>query len=174
MAMRIQFILIVSSLLMALGWFPLTFAYGRGPAQPVETTVVIEGMVYCQSCDAYGSWSLSGAKPVGSAKISVICKDHKKRVNFYKAFETNAYGYFYAELQGYKMGHSYLDHPLQSCHVKLVNSPQENCNVFSNINYGINGAPLRFEDKVIDRSDYKAVIYTAGPLAFRPTYCPPK
>ncbi|CAN4095766.1 unnamed protein product [Withania somnifera] len=121
----------------------------------------MEGMVYCQSCDSYGSWSLSGAKPIASVKIS-------------KAFETNTYGYFYAELKGYKMGHSYLDHPLQSCHVKLVSSPQETCNVFSNINYGLNGAPPRFEDKVIDRSDYKAVIYTAGPLAFRPTNCPSK
>ncbi|XP_059315636.1 non-classical arabinogalactan protein 30-like [Lycium ferocissimum] len=167
MAIRIQVILIASSLL-------LTFVYGHGPAQPVETTVVIEGMIYCQSCDTYGSWSLSGAKPIASAKVSVICKDHKKRVNFYKAFEANTYGYFYAELQGFKMGHSYLDHPLHSCRVKLVSSPQENCNVFSNINYGLNGAPLRFDDKVIDRSDYKAVIYTVSPLAFRPTYCPPK
>lgn len=177
MAIRIQVILIVSSLLLALGEVPLAFGFSHGPAQPMETptmTAVIEGMVYCQSCDSYGSWSLSGAKPIASAKISVICKDYKKRVKFYKAFETNEFGYFYAELQGYKMGHSYLDHPLQSCYVKLVNSTQEKCNIFSNINYGINGAPLRFEDKVIDRSDYKAVIYTAGPLAFRPSDCPPK
>ncbi|KAK4353176.1 hypothetical protein RND71_028694 [Anisodus tanguticus] len=156
MAIRIQVILIASLLLLGLD-LPLAFAYDHGLAQPVETTVVIEGMVYCQSCDTYGSWSLSEAKPIASAKISVICKDYKKRVNFYKAFETNAYGYFYVELQGFKMGHSYLDHPLHSCRVKLVSSPQENCNVFSNINYGFNGAPLRFDDKVIDRSDYKAL-----------------
>ncbi|OIT03006.1 PREDICTED: non-classical arabinogalactan protein 30-like [Nicotiana attenuata] len=175
MEIKFQVILIVFSLLLALA-LPLTFAYAHVPAKPMETTVnmVIEGMVYCQSCDNYGSWSLSKAKPIAEAKISVICKNYKKRVNFYKAFETNEYGYFYAELQGFEMGHSYLDHPLHSCRVKLVSSPLETCNVFSNINNGLNGAKLRFEDKTIDRSDYKAVIYTAGPLAFRPTYCPPK
>ncbi|OMP07098.1 hypothetical protein COLO4_07629 [Corchorus olitorius] len=43
-----------------------------------------------------------------------------------------------------------LDHPLQSCSVKLVSSPDENCN------NGIDGSPLRYE----------------GPVAFRPAPSP--
>nr|XP_016497491.1 PREDICTED: non-classical arabinogalactan protein 30-like [Nicotiana tabacum] len=169
-----QLILIVS-LLFALA-IPLTTAYKKAPAKPVEKTaqVVVEGMVYCQSCDNYGSWSLSGAKPIAAAKVSVICKNYMKRVSYYKAFQTDKNGYLFAELDGFKMGHSYLDHPLHSCRVKLVSSPLENCNVFTNVNYGLTGAPLRFLDKTLRRSNYEAVIYAAGPFAFRPAYCPPK
>lgn len=169
-----QLVLIVS-LLLALA-VPLINAYDKVPTMSVEKTdkVVVEGMVYCQSCDNYGSWSLSKAKPIAGAKVSVICKNYMKRVSFYKAFKTDETGYLFAELDGFKMGHSYLDHPLHSCRVKLVDSPLENCDVFTNVNYGITGARLRFLDKTLKRSNYEAVIYAAGPFAFRPDHCPPK
>ncbi|CAN4102399.1 unnamed protein product [Withania somnifera] len=156
--------------------FPLITAYDNVADKSVEKTaqVVVEGMVYCQSCDNYGSWSLSGAKPIAAAKVSVICKNYMKRVSFYKAFKTDENGYLFAQLDGFKMGQSYLDHPLHSCHVKLVDSPLENCDVFTNINYGITGGRLRYLDKTLRRSNYDAVIYAAGPFAFRPAYCPPK
>lgn len=67
-----QLVLIVS-LLLALA-VPLINAYDKVPTKSVEKTdkVVVEGMVYCQSCDNYGSWSLSKAKPIAGAKVSVI------------------------------------------------------------------------------------------------------
>ncbi|XP_065872001.1 non-classical arabinogalactan protein 30 [Euphorbia lathyris] len=140
-----------------------------------KTEVIIEGMVYCQSCNHFGSWSLTDAKPIASSKISVICKNQWKQVNYYRGFETDSNGYFFAKLDGFKIGHSILDHPLQSCKVKLVSSPMENCKLISNVNYGINGAELRFENKVLRRgSDYEAVVYAAGPLAFRPDRCDPQ
>ncbi|KAG8380866.1 hypothetical protein BUALT_Bualt06G0061000 [Buddleja alternifolia] len=146
------------------------------PQEPFEkpSDVVVEGMVYCQSCEQYGTWSLTKAKPIEAATISVICKDHRNRVSFYKAFQTGKNGYFYGELKGFKMSHSFLDHPLHSCKVKLVSSPLENCNLLTNINEGLYGAPLRYEDKRIVSSNYEAVVYAAGPLAFRPDNCPPK
>ncbi|XP_071929196.1 non-classical arabinogalactan protein 30-like [Coffea arabica] len=164
-----------SMLLLSLA-FALASANEQVPAKPVEkhVDVGIEGVVYCQSCEHYGTWSLSGAKPISNSTIGVICKDYKKRVSFYKAFQTDANGYFYAELKGFKMGHSLLDHPLHSCSVKLVSSPQENCNSLTNVNYGLNGAPLRYEDKRLIGSRYEAVVYAAGPLAFRPAHCIPK
>ncbi|KDP44722.1 hypothetical protein JCGZ_01222 [Jatropha curcas] len=151
-------------------------SYETNQAEPEEkkVDVVVEGMVYCQSCDHYGSWSFNGAKPIRSAKISVICKNHRKQVSYYKAVETDENGYFYAQLDGFKMGHSLLDHPLQSCHVKLVSSPLANCSLLSNVNYGIYGAPLRFENKILRGSHYEAVVYSAGPLAFRPAHCSPE
>ncbi|CAI9772213.1 unnamed protein product [Fraxinus pennsylvanica] len=144
--------------------------------KPVEkhVDVVVEGVVYCQSCDHYGTWSLTGAEPIEAATVSVICKDHRNRVSFYKAFHTDNNGYFYAQLLGFKMRHALLDHPLHSCRVKLVSSPLENCNLLSNINYGLYGAPLRYEDKKLVGTNYEAVIYAAGPLAFRPAHCAPK
>ncbi|GFZ15056.1 pollen Ole e 1 allergen and extensin family protein [Actinidia rufa] len=135
--------------------------------------VVVEGMVYCQSCDRYGTWSLTRAEPIAAAKVSVICKDHRNRVSYYKAFETDAHGYFYAQLRGFTMGNYLLDHPLTSCRVKLISSPLESCNLLTNVNYGINGSPLRYEDKRLVGTNYEAVIYAAGPLAFRPAKCVP-
>ena len=158
--------------------FPSVAAYDNhetAPTKPAEkkVDVVVEGMVYCQSCDHYGTWSLTGAKPIPSAKISVICKNFRNQVSYYKAYEANEHGYFYAQLDGFKMGHSILDHPLHSCHVKLVSSPLPNCSLLSNVNYGLNGASLRYDNKVLRGSHYEAVIYSAGPLAFRPAQCPP-
>lgn len=141
---------------------------------PKAAEVVVEGMVYCQSCKYFGTWSLAEAKPVGSAKVSVVCKNYKNRVTYYKTFQTAESGYLYAELKGYKMSHPILDHPLHACRVKLVSSPLEGCNLLSNINYGMYGAPLRYDDKRLYGKEYEAVIYTAGPLAFRPSYCPPE
>ncbi|XP_022764974.1 non-classical arabinogalactan protein 30-like [Durio zibethinus] len=161
----------ISSLLLLPLVFPSIAAYGD-LLKEMKTEVVVEGMVYCQSCDYYGSWSLLKAEPIASAKVSVICKNKKDQVSFYKAFETDGNGYFFAELEGFQMSHSLLDHPLQSCNVRLVSSPLENCNLLSNINNGLYGSPLRYESKRLYRKDYEAVIYAAGPLAFRPAHCP--
>ncbi|XP_027368520.1 non-classical arabinogalactan protein 30-like [Abrus precatorius] len=133
--------------------------------------VVVEAMLYCQRCDNFGTWSLSGAKPIPSAKVSVTCKNHKGQVSYYKVFETDQNGYLYAQLEGFKMQHYILDHPLHSCYVKPVWSPLESCNLLSNVNYALNGAPLRYENKRLHASNYEAVIYAAGPLAFRPSDC---
>ncbi|GMH26816.1 hypothetical protein Nepgr_028659 [Nepenthes gracilis] len=155
-----------------------TVATPRYPAKkeaPEEAVdVVVEGLVYCQSCNYSGTWSLNEAVPIPGAKVSVICRNYRDRVSYYNAFTTNNGGYFYANLKGYAMRHPLLDHPLQSCAAKLVSSPMENCSAFSNINYGINGAALRYEKKRLIRKNYEAVIYSAGPLVFRPDRCPPK
>lgn len=147
------------------------------PTPPKRTTdIVVEGMVYCQNCKYSGAWNLDEAEPIKSAKVSVICKNYKHHVSFYKVLETNPDGYFYGELKGYSIDHSILDHPLHACHVKLVSSPLKHCNLLSNINYGMYGAPLRYEDKrtIGDHDQYEAIIYSAGPLAFRPSNCAPE
>ncbi|XP_061351757.1 non-classical arabinogalactan protein 30-like [Gastrolobium bilobum] len=136
-----------------------------------KVDVVVEAMVYCQSCEHFGTWSLTGAKPIPSAKVSVTCKNNKGHVSYYKVFDTDKNGYLYAPLEGFKMQNYILDHPLQSCYVKLVWSPLESCSLLSNVNYALNGAPLRYENKKLHGSIYEAVIYAAGPLAFRPSDC---
>ncbi|KAJ9539816.1 hypothetical protein OSB04_026322 [Centaurea solstitialis] len=154
---------------------PLAFLAAAATAHREDNaTAVVEGMVYCQSCKYFGSWSLTGAEPISAAKVSVICKNHKKRVSYYNTFETDKSGYFHAELKDFKMTHYLLDHPLHACHVKLVSSPLQTCNLLSNVNNGISGSPLRFENKVFYGKNYEAVVYAAGPLAFRPTDCEPE
>ena len=171
---RGQLIILISTLLLPLA-FPSVFANEYAPAQPAEkkVNVVVEGMVYCQSCELFGTRSLTGAKPLPSAKVSVICKDYKGRISFYKAFEADKGGYFYGELKGYEMSHRYVEHPLQACKVKLVGSPDEKCSLLSNVNDGMYGAPLRYENKRFVSEKYETVIYAGGPLAFRPNHCPP-
>ncbi|KZV13894.1 pistil-specific extensin-like protein [Dorcoceras hygrometricum] len=142
--------------------------------QPKPIEVVVEGTVFCQSCNDYGTWNLNKAKPIESAIVGVICKDHRNRVSFYKTFTTGKYGYFYAVLRGFRSSQSFLDHPLHACKVRLVSSPLSSCNLLTNVNYGLYGAPLRYENKRLVRSNYEAVIYAAGPLAFRPAKCVPK
>lgn len=171
---RNQLSLIFTLLLLSLA-LSSTSAFEQVPTKAGEkkVDVVVEGVVYCQSCDNFGSWSLTGAKPISAAKVSVICNNYKNQVSYYKAFETNAEGYFYAQLSGLKIRNNLLDHPLQSCHVKLVSSPLESCNILTNVNDGLNGAPLHYENKRLVGKNYEAVIYAAGPLAFRPANCSP-
>ncbi|KAL9662966.1 hypothetical protein QQ045_027802 [Rhodiola kirilowii] len=156
----------ISALLVLALVLPLSLAH-------LDTTVdvVVEGVVYCQSCKLHGTWNLDGAIPLHKAKVSVRCKDHKGRVSYYKSVETDAKGYYYAQLTGFKMSHYLLDHPLHACQVKLVASPNKECNILTNINYGINGASLSYNNKAVKGERYEAVIYTAPTLAFRPTKC---
>lgn len=164
-----QLIVVMSSLLLiSVAFFPSTSAAAYQPKPSVH--VVVEGMVYCQSCDHHG-WSLTGATPIPSAKVSVTCKSNIGQAGFYKVFQANANGYVYAELEGYKTNHA-LDYPLQSCKVKLVSSPLQKCSLTTNVNFGLDGAPLRSEGKSYTSQNYKAVIYAAGPFAFRPAHCP--
>uniref|UniRef100_A0A5B7C673 Putative pistil-specific extensin-like protein n=1 Tax=Davidia involucrata TaxID=16924 RepID=A0A5B7C673_DAVIN len=170
-----QLMIVISVLLLLPLAFHSVTAVEDAPSKTVEKNVdvVVEGMVYCQSCEQLGTWSLAGAEPISAAKVAFVCKDHRDGVSFYKAIETDAHGYFYAQMEGFKMSHNLLDHPLHSCHVKLVSSPLENCNLLSNVNYGLNGSPLRYDNKRLFGKNYEAVIYAAGPLAFRPAHCTP-
>ncbi|CAI9091760.1 OLC1v1026869C1 [Oldenlandia corymbosa var. corymbosa] len=165
----------VSMLLLSLAALACAIPSDKGHNLPgkiiKEVDAVVEGLVYCQSCQHYGTWSLTRATPIANATISVLCINYRKIVIFYKAFQTDAKGYFYAELKGFKMVHPLIDHPLHSCHVKIVSSPLESCNVLTNVNYGLHGASLRYENKKLVGSSYEAVVYATGPFAFRPAQC---
>ncbi|KAM7269970.1 hypothetical protein ACFE04_029184 [Oxalis oulophora] len=136
-----------------------------------HSEVVVEGMVYCQSCEHKGSSCLTDATPIPSARISVICKNKKKHISYYKAFNANKDGYFYAQLEEFNMNDALLEHPLISCGVRLVASNDKNCSSLTNVNGALNadGARLRYEGKVQRREGYEVAVYAAGPVAFRPT-----
>ncbi|KAK9123263.1 hypothetical protein Sjap_012865 [Stephania japonica] len=96
---------------------------------------------------------------------SVTCNDQTDY------FSTDSNGHFYAEIAGYKVSEENLNKPLQTCHVRLDSSPLTNCDQQTDINNGIDGASLRSENKRISSEHYQAVIYAAGPVAFRPAQC---
>ncbi|KAL4576116.1 hypothetical protein LXL04_012205 [Taraxacum kok-saghyz] len=189
-----QFIIIITTILLSLAFHSATATTNTttntNADHEVATRydddmpmVVVEGKVYCQTCGynrppwstSRSGWSLSGFEPIRGARVRVICKNYKRRVSFYSAFSTDRKGYFYAELKNFKMNHLLLDHPLHACYVKLLSSPLDRCDIVSNMNNGIKGARLRFEDKVTYGRGYdQTVIYAAGPLAFRPSDCYPE
>ncbi|KAK1270858.1 hypothetical protein QJS04_geneDACA006010 [Acorus gramineus] len=159
-------------LLLLLSSLTISLAHPQPSSSSSSPAIVIEGMVYCQSCARAGSWSLTDSKNITSAKVGVACKDPKNRVRYYKSFQTDSNGYFYAELKG--LDAALKDNALRACTVHLLSSADPHCNVPTNVNYGIYGAPLRDEQKRLYGKYYEAVIYAAGPFAFRPKVCVPK
>ncbi|RWW06471.1 hypothetical protein BHE74_00037229 [Ensete ventricosum] len=137
------------------------------------TRKAVEGMVYCQKCKYVGSWNLDGARPLPSAKVSIICKDHKHRVIFYDSAEADKNGYFYKLLDGTHLRSATFD-PVTACTVRLLASPDANCNRLTNVNYGIQGAKLRDENKTYSDEHCETKLYAAGPLAFKPVHCHPR
>ncbi|KAK1265014.1 hypothetical protein QJS04_geneDACA023563 [Acorus gramineus] len=156
--------------LLLLSSLTISLAHPQPSSSPA---IVVEGMVYCQSCARAGSWSLTDSKNISTAKVGVACKDSKNhRIRYYKSFQTNHNGYFYAELKGLDV--SAKDNALHACTVHLLSSADPRCNVPTNVNYGIYGAPLHDEQKRLYGKYYEAVIYAAGPFAFRPKVCVPE
>lgn len=162
--MATQQLSLISPLLLLL-LLPFAAAHGSTEAlykMKKTIDVVVEG------------WFIASTTPIKSARVGVSCKDDKGRVSFYNSFTRDTYGHFYAPLRALKMKHDYSDHPLQACTVHLLSSPHPQCNLLSNVNSGIDGSPLRYEKKRLSSENYEVVLYAAGPLAFRPSNCPPK
>lgn len=103
--MATQQLSLFSPLLLMLLLLPFAADGSNEASHEIKKTidVVVEGVVYCQSCDHAGTMSLIGATPIEFGRVGVSCKDHKGRVSFYKVFTTDAYGYFYVPLQDFKM-----------------------------------------------------------------------
>ncbi|XP_072976423.1 non-classical arabinogalactan protein 30-like [Typha angustifolia] len=144
----------------------------RGPKPKDKIRVMVEGIVYCQSCSQSG-WSLTGAKGLPSAKVSITCRDHKNRPANYNVGTTDGNGYFLATVDVTDIKDFYKHDPEQACSVRLLASPDVNCNLFTNINNGLSGASIRDEGKRVYGPAYDTLLYATGPLAFRPAYCVP-
>ncbi|KAF0901266.1 hypothetical protein E2562_038838 [Oryza meyeriana var. granulata] len=144
------------------------------PAQCDKLLVRVEGMVYCQSCLHRDSWSLDGAKPLPRGKVSVTCRNAKNRVMECQKAVADESGYFLAEFGVTKVSDFFMGDPRKACYVRLLASPDIKCNEPTNINFGIEGAPLRDEGKRWHGEGYDYVVYATGPLAFRPAICMPK
>ncbi|KAK1661701.1 hypothetical protein QYE76_049860 [Lolium multiflorum] len=138
-----------------------------------KLVVQVEGMVYAQSCAHRNSWCLDGATPLPGAKVTVTCRDRKNRVMAWRSVKADGNGYYLADLgDGPPAAAYYKGDPTKACFVRLLSSPDRKCDDLTNINYGIQGAPIRDEGKGSPADGY--ALYAAGPLAFRPRHCAPR
>jgi len=153
---------------------PAPAAHGYDDDKKLLVVVHVEGVVLCQSCEKKGSQSLDGATPLPRANVTVTCRDRKNCVMAYRQRAADDNGYFHAEF-GVQRADYYLDKdPLEACFVRLLSSPDAKCNVVTDINGGMLGAPVRGEGKQwTDHRGFKNVVYAAGPLAFTPEKCEP-
>ncbi|KAE8792547.1 non-classical arabinogalactan protein 31-like [Hordeum vulgare] len=134
----------------------------------------VEGVVYCQSCTHQNSWCLDGATPLPGAKVMVTCRDAKNRVMVSRTPVADGKGYFLAEFDVAEKADYYMGDPAKACFVRLLASPDRKCDDLTNVNYGIEGAPLRHEGKRWSGEGYENVVYAAGPLSFKPDTCAPR
>ncbi|XP_031486843.1 non-classical arabinogalactan protein 30 [Nymphaea colorata] len=144
--------------------------------QDAAESIVVQGMIYCQSCKCRGTRSLASAIPLPGAKVSIQCRDHKGRVGFYMVLTADKGGYAIGELKGpffQKIAHHNMK-PGASCTARLIYSPKPDCAVVSNmVNSGMDGCHLQYS-KTISYKGHKADLYDFGPLAFRPANCGPQ
>lgn len=140
----------------------------------VVVRVRVEGVVLCQSCASRGSQGLDGAALLPKAQVMVTCRDRKDRVMAYRRVVADSNGYFHAEFGVQRADYFWSKEPREACFVRLLASPDPECNVLTNIHGGIEGAALRYEGKHwIDGRGFKNIVHAAGPLAFRPEECEP-
>ncbi|CAL9196292.1 unnamed protein product, partial [Musa hybrid cultivar] len=108
-----------------------------------------------------------------AARVGITCKDHRGRVVLYRAATADDNGYVFAELYTTTMRGGYFD-PAESCAVRLLVSPDDRCSSVTDVNGGDRGTPLRYQNTTIPGQYADLDVYVAGPLAFKPAYCPPK
>jgi hypothetical protein len=156
---------------------PAPYTPPAAPAHSDEKKLVVvrvEGLVLCQSCMQWGSQSLDGAAPLPGAKVTVTCRDKKNRVMSWRSPAADYNGYFHAEFGVERAGDYFGGDPRAACFVRLLSSPDARCNGITNIGGGTEGVPIRDEGKRwTDQRGIENVVYTAGPLAFKPAMCAP-
>ncbi|XP_043687451.1 gibberellin-regulated protein 14-like [Telopea speciosissima] len=135
---------------------PPSFPPDNAPEAPPAKYVVVEGVVYCKSCD---SDTLSD--PVVGAKVKLGC-NITKLLTIEEEKTTDETGCFLFEASK-KITISSVSY----CKVFLVSSPYPKCQKKSKLNCGDTGATLKYEvnpKKALASDTYD--VYTPGPLAF--------
>lgn len=87
--------------------------------------------------------------------------------------KTNYAGWYYEPIRELDLMMHHIETPADSCTVHLISSDDENCNVITNVNFGMTGASVRIDKTEFIGSRDQSDIYSAGILAFRPKNCFP-
>ncbi|KAL4281482.1 hypothetical protein GQ457_03G036890 [Hibiscus cannabinus] len=133
------------------------------PPYPISNCVAVQGVVYCKSCKYAGNDTVLDAEPILGATVKLACMDSNNNLTAQSMTDNNGYFLLQPPI-------TIINFSLRNCLVSLVSSPVESCSTPSNMNGGLEGAPLKPEkSSVSDKPPY--VIYSVGPFAFDPT-CP--
>lgn len=131
-----------------------------------DRQVVVGGKVLCQDCiipDKENSGMEEEVKPIVGAIVGIVCMDQRGRAVYYSRNATDDYGLFELCLDRYH----YQKYGLDGCKVRLLSSPDNACNVKTNMGAGRSGAAL-YLPYIMDREFVK---YIVGPFSFTPESC---
>lgn len=134
---------------------------------------IVQGQVLCQVCERMGSWSLLDAQPLVGAKVGIKCRDYRYGKIYSMSTETNYAGWYYEPIRKIDLKIHHIETPADSCTVHLISSDDQNCNVITNVNFGLTGASVRFEKTEFVGTREQSDLYSPGILAFRPKNCFP-
>eukprot|EP00249_Psilotum_nudum_P002084 c14921_g1_i1 orf=220-744(-) len=124
--------------------------------QETPSTLKVEGVVYCESCNGRNRYPLAGAEPLPGASVGVTCKDSFGYNTAYGLGTTDSNGYFLLYVQNLQL-------QPDLCKAYLITSSNVSCNVLTDLNNGTTGAYLLMENRLPD-----SCIYSVGPFAFAP------
>ncbi|KAL8113020.1 uncharacterized protein LOC141663588 [Apium graveolens] len=150
---------------------PPAFTPGQQPVEtpnqapgrhlPPRKLVAVQGAVYCKPCRNRGVETLLGATPLEGAVVKLQCKNTRYPVVVQTTTDKN--GQFL--INGPKTVSTYGYH---KCKVFLVSSPDNACNIPTNLHGGVQGAMLMRSSKppgyAQTSADYD--LFKAGPFAF--------
>ncbi|XP_030534299.1 proline-rich protein 3 [Rhodamnia argentea] len=151
-------VLIAASLVAMMGGSGLVLAWED------SKVIHVGGRVLCQDCTkGYDEW-VKGGSPIKGAKVSLTCMDQRHRVIFYGSDDADGAGQFNMVVNRHINGKR-LDGKL--CSVRLVSSPDPDCNVATDFASGRRGVKLSRPTSV-----YREVIkYSVGPLYYTSPMC---
>ncbi|OIV93207.1 hypothetical protein TanjilG_24422 [Lupinus angustifolius] len=126
-----------------------------------RTFIAVQGVVYVMSCEYPGIDTLWKATPLLGAIVKLQC--HNTIYTLVQTAKTDNNGYFLLEAP-----EIITNYGAHKCNVVLVSAPDGL--EPSNINGGITGSPLRFQN-TYESPKGPFTLYSVGPLAFKPK-CP--
>ncbi|CAL1398328.1 unnamed protein product [Linum trigynum] len=120
--------------------FGLTFAAANWDEEaPTSELIHVSGKVLCQNCQmSYKDW-ISGERPIKGSTVSLTCMDDRKRVHHYDSDVTDERGEYEMVVSKYVNGKRLNE---KQCLVRLVSSPDSDCNVLTDFAGGKSGVKL--------------------------------
>ncbi|KAK1285149.1 hypothetical protein QJS10_CPB20g01769 [Acorus calamus] len=110
----------------------------EGLIPPLRSIVAVQEIVYCKPCRFQGIPTLLGASPLSGAVVRLQCDSIRTPTTVYATTDKN--GYFFAQAPT-----NVTSFGANSCRAYLVSSPLATCQKPTDLNWGLTGAPLRFE-----------------------------
>ncbi|XP_068639314.1 pistil-specific extensin-like protein [Aristolochia californica] len=134
--------------------------YREGEARVIH----VGGKVLCQDCtQGWNQWAFEGP-PIKGCKVAFSCTDERKRVVYYASDETDDEGEYDISIDKHING---KEINADGCSVRLVSSPDPQCNILTDFAGGKSGVKLRQPSHVY-RGENR---YTLEPLFFTSPMC---